>query len=76
MIIFSEHSLLKLKQRNIEKILVIKTIHHPDYTAQGYSNRKIVYKKFEHLYLKVVFMKHNDDYLIITQHWDKNFKPK
>ena len=75
MVIFSEHSLLKLQHRNIEKSLVIKTIQKPDYKASGYSNRKIAYKKFELLYLKVVFTEENDNIIIITQHWDKQFKP-
>lgn len=75
MISFSEHSLLKLQQRAISKSLVIKTIQKPDYKASGFSGRKIVYKKFVHLYLKVVFIEKDNDSIITTQCRDKKFKP-
>lgn len=74
MIIFTQHSLLKLEQRGITKNLVIEAIRKPDYTFKSYSDRKISYKKFIKLYLKVIFKKEGKDILVITQYWEK--RPK
>lgn len=75
MIIFTAHALLKLEQRNIKKELVIKSLKNPDYKFRGQSNRKIIYKKFSKRYFKVIFKKEGKNIIIITQHWDKTFKP-
>ena len=75
-IIFSEHSLLKLKQRSIAKQKVIQTIRKPDATLPSLSDRILVYKKFGALYLKVVFIKESDTIVVITQHWDQQFARK
>ncbi len=74
MIIFSSHSLLKLKQRDIPKITVRKTLASPDYRIPSYSDRIVVYKKFDKLYLKVVYKEESGNLIIITQHWEE--KPK
>lgn len=55
MIIFTNHALLKLRQRGISPEAVRKTLKSPDYTIPSYSERIIVYKKFDRLYLKVVY---------------------
>lgn len=55
-IIFSNHSLLKLKQRNISKQKIIQAIKKPNAIFPSLSNRKLAYKKFGKLYLKVVFI--------------------
>lgn len=75
-IIFSEHSLLKLKQRNIAKQKVIQTIKKPDVVLPSLSKRILAYKKFGTLYLKVVFIEENDTIVVITQHWDQEFTRK
>lgn len=74
MIIFTNHALLKLKQRGISKFLVKETLKSPDYTIPGYSGRIIVYKKFDKLYLKVVYKIEENNIVVITQHWEE--KPK
>ncbi len=74
MVIFTNHAILKLNQRNISKKLVEATIKLPDYELSSYSNRKVSYKKFGKLYLKVVYRKGGGNIIIITQYWDKNFK--
>ena len=75
MIIFSTHSLVKSEQRNIRKELVVKAVNKPDYEFKGRGDRRIVYKKFSRIYLKVIFRKESKNIIIITQHWDKTFKP-
>ena len=74
MIIFTRHTLLKLKQRGISKIVVRKTLKSPDYKIPSYSGRKIAYKKFDKLYLKVVYKIEGNNIIVITQHWEE--KPK
>ena len=73
MIIFTSHSLLKLKQRKISKAKVIETLKNPDYVAEGYTNRKIALKRFDKLYLKVIYKKENKDIVIITQYFTSKF---
>ncbi len=55
MIIFTNHALLKLKQRKIPKFLVKETLKSPDYMLPSYSPGITAYKKFDKLYLKVVY---------------------
>ena len=74
MVIFSQHSLLKLKQRKIAKIKVIKTLGQPDYFLKSHLGRIIAYKKFNKLYLKVIFKKQGNNLLVITQYWTEGIK--
>jgi hypothetical protein len=74
MIIFTNHALLKLEQRGILKSSVIKTLKSPDYKTSGYSGRMIAYKKFDKLYLKVVYKIEDNNIIVITQHWTEKSK--
>jgi len=74
MIIFTSHAILKLAQREISKTIVIKALNSPDHKFKSYSNRTIIYKRFDRLYLKVVYRIENNNIIVITQHWEE--KPK
>ncbi|MCG2689702.1 DUF4258 domain-containing protein [Candidatus Parcubacteria bacterium] len=74
MIIFTQHALLKLKQRRIKKDLVLETLKKPDKTLLSRNDRKIVLKKFGKLYLKVVFRQEQSNIVVITQHWVDDIK--
>jgi len=74
MIIFTNHALLKLKQRGISKALVKETLKSPDYKIPSYSGRIIIYKKFDKLYLKVIYKIEGGNIVIITQYLTS--KPK
>ena len=74
MIIFSQHALLKLEQRNISKLFVTRTLESPDYKFDSYKKRGIAYKKFGELYLKVIYKREGINIIVITQHWEE--KPK
>ncbi len=76
MIIFTRHSLLKLKQRNISPQLVTKTFKSPDYQFTSCSNREVIYKKFNRLYLRVIYRREREDIIVITQYWTKRIKEK
>ena len=74
MIVFSQHALLKLKQREIPKTAVKETLGSPDYKFSSHYGRIIVYKKFDKLYLKVIYKTEEKNIIVITQYWEK--KPK
>lgn len=69
MIIFTQHSLLKLHQRGLDRKLVLKALTNPDEVKQSYGKRLAAFKKFGKLYLKVIFIKENNNTFVITQHW-------
>ena len=74
MIFFTQHSLLKLKQRGISKDLVVETLKNPDYVFESYSDREMVFKKFRKLYLKVIYREKFGNISVITQYWTKIIK--
>lgn len=74
MIIFTQHALLKLKQRDISREMVAKTLNSFDHQFSTYGNREIRYKKFGGLYLKVVYKKEKGDIVVITQYWEESPK--
>ena len=74
MIVFTEHSLLKLKQRNILKSLVTKVLKNPDHISKSHSNRKVCYKKIGQLYLKVIYKEEVEDIIVITQYFIKKIE--
>ena len=73
-VIFSEHAKLKLAQRNIAKRKVIETLRKPDMMVKTSSDRRIAYKQFNKLFLKVVFKEEKNDVVVITSRWDEEFK--
>ena len=72
-IIFTEHALTKLRQRRISRTLVERTLRKPGFVLRGRGNRKVAYRKFRQLYLKVVFVEERGHTVVITQHWDETF---
>ncbi len=74
MIIFTRHALLKLQQREISREAVRKTLKYPDYKIPSYGDRVIAYKKFDKLYLKVIYRIEEGSMVVITQHWQKKIK--
>ena len=45
MIIFTQHALLKLEQRNISKLFVVKTLESPDYEFDSYKEKEELFIK-------------------------------
>ena len=74
MIFFTQHALLKLKQRKISKKLVVEALKSPDNVLKSYSDRKIIYKKFSRLYLKIIYREESENIVVITQYWIKTIK--
>lgn len=76
MVKFTDHARRKIKQRNLKEVWVRKVLEKPDYTKPSYGNRKIAYRKIGKLYLAVIFVKEDDNLIVITAHWEKGFQPK
>lgn len=75
-IIFSGHSEIKIKQRELSKELINKTVIAPDFIIPSHNNRERAYKKFGKLYLEVVFVKEKEIIVVITAHWVEKFKKR
>ena len=69
MIIFTDHALLKLRQRNIPKRFVLQTLASFDEESPSHSNRHIRYKRFKKLLMAVVFKEERGDIIVLTAHW-------
>lgn len=74
MIYFTNHALLKLKQREISQSVVKETINSPNYELSSHSGRIIAYKKFDKRHLKVIYKIENSNVVVITQHWERKLK--
>jgi hypothetical protein len=74
-VIFSDHSKLKLEQRNLTKQKVLDTLESPEFVELTHGGRKAAYRKFGKLYLKVIFKQKGRDTIVISQYWNKDFKP-
>ena len=75
MIEFSDHALRKMAQRKLKKAWIQKALMDPAHIIPGYANRKVAYKKIGTLYLAVVFVKQEKKLIVLTAHWEKNFRP-
>ena len=73
-VVFSNHALLKIEQRNIDKQLVLKTVNNPDFSQPGQNFREEFYKKFGSKYLKVVIKRVKKNIVVITAHWIAKYK--
>lgn len=76
MVVFSDHVLRKMEQRQLKKEWVLAVLDKPDHVTQGYWGRTIAYKKIEKLYLAVVYTIEEGSFVVITTHWEKGFKLK
>jgi len=74
MIEFTVHAERKIKQRNLKKAWVKRTLKNPEFIVPSYGGRKIAYKKIGRLYLAVIFVKEEKNLFVITAHWEKEFK--
>lgn len=75
-IVFTEHSKRKIEQRGLKREFVEKTLVSPDFVKETYGDRKVAYRQFSKLYLAVVFKVEGEDFIVITSHWEENFKLK
>ena len=72
-LVFSNHALIKMKQRRISKRLVLFAVNNPDLVRFSDPDKREVYKKFKKLYLKVVVAQ-GVAITVVTTHWVEKLK--
>lgn len=73
-IVFSDHALIKIKQRRLVKSRIIDTVEHPDLTKPSYNLREERYKHFGKNWLKVIVINEHGALTVITAHWVEKAK--
>jgi hypothetical protein len=68
-IVFSQHALLQIKHRSLEKEKVLLTVKNPDFISQSYNFREERYRLFTKNHMKVVVRLEKDMILVVTAHW-------
>ena len=66
---FSDHALLKIKQRNLAKERVIEVVDHPERREVSYNGRYLAEKNFGKLNLRVIYKQEDRMITIITAYW-------
>lgn len=66
---FSEHSLERIKKRQITKGQIFQTIISFDETSGSYRSRKLFRKRFDDKILEIVTIKENSKIVIITAYY-------
>ena len=79
-IIFTLHAKVRQKQRKITVKQIIETIKKPDILSIDNEDKFLAFKKYNHLALKVIYIKEENKIKIISFHWLnverlKNIKP-
>lgn len=75
-IVFSKHSLLQIKQRELDRVKVLATIVRPDFVEPSYNFREERYKLFVKNHLKVVVKIEETRIIVVTAHWVAKHKIK
>jgi len=65
-IIYSPHAKKRLRERKISKTAVILAINNPDKELLGDRNRIIARRRFGNRILEVIYVKENNQIVIIT----------
>jgi len=69
-LIFTHHALLRMKLRRVSKAMVRDTIQHPEKTGLGYGGKLLAFRSYEAGLLKAIYVKENEDYVVITVIWE------
>ena len=75
-IVFSKHSLLQIKQRDLDKMKVLATIEKPDFVEPSYNFREERYKLYTKNHLKVIVKIEESRIIVVTAHWVAKHKTK
>jgi len=69
-LIFTHHALLRMKLRRVSEAMVRDTMQHPDKRGLGYGGKLLAFRSYTAGLLKVVYVKENEDYVVITVIWE------
>ena len=68
--VFTHHALLRMKRRRVSEAMVRDTIHHPEKMGLGYGGKLLAFRSYAAGLLKIVYVKENEDYVVITVIWE------
>lgn len=71
---YTEHALLRMRQRRILERSVENALNHPDLSFVTSRGRSIVLKKYGDKFLKVIYEKSNDKIVVVTVYWTRRIK--
>ena len=69
--IYTKHSKVRIKQRNLKSQQIEETIIEPDKVTSSFKGRLITQKNFSGETLEVIFKKQGNNVIIITAYWLK-----
>jgi|GEM_PF-1698798 len=73
---FSKHSLLKMSQRDLDKVKILETVMYPDFIKPSYNFREERYRLYTKNHLKVIVKIERQQIIVVTAHWVAKLKPK
>lgn len=68
-IIYTDHTRIRMKQRDITEEDIKTTLSHPDQIFPSFGGKKCARKMIRRKTLEVVFVKENDQTVVITTYW-------
>lgn len=69
-IILTDHTKERMALRKITKEMIETAIANPDRQGIGYQNRLLAFKSFESRIAKIVYIKKDNFYIIISVIWE------
>jgi len=70
-IIYTEHTRIRMKQRDVKETDVRITLSSPDHIFPSFGRRNCARKMIRGETLEVVFVKEDDQIVVITTYWLK-----
>ena len=67
-VVFTRHALTKLQERGIQKEKVLATLRNPQKLTTE-ADKFYASRKFGKRYLKVIFVRADENVIVITQHY-------
>ncbi len=75
-ITFSKHSLLKIGQRELDKVKILETVMYPDFIKPSYNFREERYRQYTKNHLKVIVKIEKQQFIVVTAHWVAKLRSK
>ena len=69
LILYTVHALHRMSVRGITKEMVREALVSPEQTGLGYRNRNLAYKSFGGRGIKVIYVKEDDRFVVISVMW-------
>jgi hypothetical protein len=68
-IIYTDHTRIRMRQRNITEDDIKLALRNPDQILPSFGRRKCARKAIRDRTLEIVFVKENDQIIVITTYW-------